>query len=86
MQPSAGLRLYPNPATTSVFVELGQLANNQQATLSIRNAAGSTVKSMKVTPSGNGIKVDISSLTPGVYIMSVTGEGLNSTQKFLKVN
>jgi hypothetical protein len=44
------------------------------------------VKSMKVTLSGNGIKVDVSSLAPGVYIMSITGEGLNSTQKFLKVN
>ncbi|MCU7550616.1 Ig-like domain-containing protein [Chitinophagaceae bacterium LB-8] len=86
MSASASLRLYPNPASSTIYVDLNGLTNNQPAKLTIYNMAGSMVKSMPVTLSGNNIKVDISTLVPGTYLLSVAGEGINSTQKFQKVD
>ncbi|MCU7550615.1 right-handed parallel beta-helix repeat-containing protein [Chitinophagaceae bacterium LB-8] len=86
MSASASLHLYPNPASSTIYVDLNGLANNQPAKLTIYNMAGSMVKSMPVTLSGNNIKVDISTLVPGTYLLSVAGEGINSTQKFQKID
>ncbi|MCU7550618.1 Ig-like domain-containing protein [Chitinophagaceae bacterium LB-8] len=86
MSSSTSLRLYPNPATSTINVDLNGLANNQPAKLTIYNMAGSIVKSMPVTLSGNNIKVDISTLAHGMYLLKIAGEGIDSTQKFQKID
>jgi hypothetical protein len=82
---TATMSLYPNPATSSIYVQLSGMVSNQPAKLTIYNLAGSTVKTMPVTLSGSNIKVDITSLAPGTYILTLAGEGFNKTQKFLKI-
>ncbi|MCU7550617.1 Ig-like domain-containing protein [Chitinophagaceae bacterium LB-8] len=86
MNASASLRLYPNPASSTIYVDLNGLTNNQPAKLTIYNMAGSMVKSMPVTLSGNNIKVDISTLVPGTYLLTVAGEGINNSQRFQKID
>jgi hypothetical protein len=82
---SAGFRVYPNPAEDKIFVAFdAAMSNHESANLTIRNTAGSLVKSMPVTLSGNGIEVDITALTPGTYVLTITGSSFNKSQKFLK--
>jgi hypothetical protein len=82
---SDGFRLYPNPAVDKMFVAFdASMSNNKRANLMISNIAGNVVKNMPVTLSGNGIEVDITSLTPGTYVLTITSNSFIKSQKFLK--
>lgn len=78
MEQGASVRVYPNPATNEIQVEInpafGTLRN-----LTVYNLLGQTLLSQKDT------KIDISSLNPGVYILTLTNDnGQKITSRFLK--
>ncbi|MBK6834922.1 MAG: VCBS repeat-containing protein [Bacteroidetes bacterium] len=71
---SAGLKnsftkIYPNPASTMLTVEL-QALNGEQAQIAIKNMLGQSVYLTKTNQAKNDIKVD--ELNAGVYFVEVT--------------
>ncbi len=70
---------YPNPVSSSLTLNLGTAQN---ANVTIFDAAGRTV----LTENMNGISksFDVSSLTAGVYFVSVSGNEFSTTKKFIK--
>lgn len=77
-------RLFPNPALSKVSIELNSLLSNQKVNLVIRNLAGSTMKDIPLTLTGRLIEVDVSFLTPGMYILSISGTDFIQSKKFIK--
>ncbi len=66
----AGVQVYPNPATDYLFVT-GKNINRYE----IQNVAGQTIKSKNVN--GQNIQINVSDLTPGIYMLRVyTDKGI----------
>lgn len=73
-----GIRLYPNPATTTL--NLGNLQQNAQ--ISIFSMDGKLVKQQNITTSESTI--DIEDFPKGVYLLKVNNKEINMVQKFIK--
>jgi hypothetical protein len=71
-----GLKMYPNPAKNNLFIET---ALNSDINVSIINVLGKEVINSKVSNNA----VNISGLTPGMYIVKITEEGKTSTKKLI---
>jgi hypothetical protein len=71
-----GLKMYPNPAKNNLFIET---ALNSDINVSIINVLGKEVINSKVSNNA----VNISGLTPGMYIVKITEEGNTSTKKLI---
>lgn len=77
--------LYPNPATSSTAVRFS-LKNNSNVTISINNILGQEVATMdlgKVAAAKYDYNVDLSTLTPGMYTVSVKAGNSVQTQKLM---
>jgi len=73
--------IYPNPANEVIYINSsGQLMRN--ASISIYDAAGRSVKNQKIKYENEPI--DIRSLTPGVYIVSILHGEQDIRKKFIK--
>lgn len=72
------VQIFPNPAMH--FVDIKNVAGYDR--LSISNMNGQTVVSKKI--SGNQDRVDISHLTPGVYVVLLSGDGNQQKLKLVK--
>ncbi len=73
---SAGIEVYPNPATYNLTIE-----SEQQAVVEIINIQGQLVK----TYAANGkTNIDVSAFPSGVYLVEVKMEKGISVQKFIK--
>ncbi|MEO6327976.1 MAG: Ig-like domain-containing protein [Ginsengibacter sp.] len=79
-------QLSPNPATKYIQLNFEKLQTYKKANLSIISLSGSILKTIPFVPSNNKIKLDISSLMPGMYIMRVSNENYMVTKKFIKLN
>ncbi|MEO6454389.1 MAG: Ig-like domain-containing protein, partial [Ginsengibacter sp.] len=79
-------QLSPNPATNSIQINFESLQSYQKANLSIMDLSGSLLKTLPLVLSNNKIKVDISSLSPGTYIMRISNDKFIINKKFMKVN
>ncbi|WP_396198137.1 T9SS type A sorting domain-containing protein [Flavobacterium sp.] len=71
-----GLKMYPNPAKNNLFIET---ALNSDINVAIVDVLGKEVINSKVSNSA----VNISGLTPGMYIVKITEEGKTSTKKLI---
>lgn len=77
----AGLRsikLYPNPATTVLNIQLPDNAAFEMQKVSVVNMLGQTVHS------GNGTTIDISTFAPGVYQILLSTDKGDWNGKFIK--
>jgi hypothetical protein len=86
---SLGLKLYPVPATTSTnlkFINMPPM--NELYNLSIWNTEGVLISSIKETGQNifHGIKIDISNLSAGSYVIKVASKQNVEAIKFLKGN
>jgi hypothetical protein len=73
-------KLYPQPATTEVFLEAPQL--RYPATICIHNLQGPLLSQQQITTAGKPIST--ANLPAGLYLLSVTDAGGNSgVQKLL---
>jgi hypothetical protein len=82
--PVANLRLYPNPASTSVTMDI-QLANNVKLDISILNTVGQTVYSTVVSgiAGNNTVELNLDNLTSGLYFYQIkAGNSKAITKKF----
>ncbi|MEY4278951.1 MAG: Secretion system C-terminal sorting domain [Bacteroidota bacterium] len=86
---SLGLILYPIPATTSTnlkFINMPPM--NELYNLSIWNTEGVLISSRKETGQNifHGIKIDISNLSAGSYVIKIASKQNVDAIKFLKGN
>lgn len=80
----AAAKLYPNPATSMITVQLGSQLNGNTATLSIVDMQGKVVLQRSVNISGNSLPVDITALSKGSYILTLTNNMEKVNLKFIK--
>lgn len=76
--------LYPNPAKSEIIVAING-TENSDSELRAFNTFGQVVLTQKVTlnTGSNEIKLDISNLSSGIYLISVSGNG-QSPMRFVK--
>lgn len=70
------ISIYPNPATNELFIEG---VNQIDATMSIANAYGTTIKTFK----GTDRAIDLSGFTNGVYYIIINDHGVWRREKIL---
>lgn len=81
-QLNSNLSVYPNPATDFLNINISN-ANFKNLNLSINTVSGQQI--MNTNMSGNNTKINIESLSSGVYFVNISNEnGLNKTVKFVK--
>ena len=74
--------VYPNPATDLLNINISN-ANFKNLNVSINTVSGQQI--MNTNMSGNNTKINIESLSSGVYFVNISNEnGLNKTVKFVK--
>lgn len=78
-----GVAVYPNPAASHLFVSFSD-ARTGPAVITIRNAAGSVVRSVNANLEANGARVDVSGLLTGNYIITVSQGAYQVSRKFQK--
>jgi len=78
-EPSAGINVYPNPAHNQLTVAFSNI-KAKDAIYQVYNLMGQTVLSgtLKTTTS----KIDLSSLSAGMYMLSVQAGNARYTEKF----
>jgi hypothetical protein len=76
------LIIYPNPATNSIILDLTTLPVTKNSQLNIINALGQTV--YQSTVNTQRFSVDVSSLNPGVYFLSINDGEREMRGKFIK--
>jgi len=82
---SADIRLFPNPASSVIYLQPGDFFKGaDHATISIVNAAGSVVKTASVSTSDNNIHIDISALNRGFYLLTMSNGKAIISRKFIK--
>lgn len=67
--------LYPNPASSIVFLEM-----DEEATMALYDLSGRMVRDF---PKGNYKKITISDLDPGIYLLWVSAAGKNEVRKLI---
>lgn len=76
--PAALFSIYPNPATTTITVEVSEINSE----LFLYNLAGQLLIQTSLVQSGSTI--DISFLPPGIYIIRLAGDSIIKTIKLVK--
>ena len=66
---NVGVHIYPNPANTEVSIQILDLKNLDNASISLLNSIGQIVSSQPIN--GEITKVDVSTLANGVYYVQV---------------
>lgn len=82
------LQIYPNPASGDVNFELN-LANNSDVTILIRDINGREVLRSAVedvSSTQDKVQTNVAKLQPGVYIVTVSGDGFKRTGRLLKTD
>nr|WP_234462508.1 T9SS type A sorting domain-containing protein [Adhaeribacter terrigena] len=84
-QTPAALRLYPNPASETLHLEL-ETSQPENAQIQIRDLAGRDVLSLKkqLQAGPNKLTCEIEKLPAGFYILSVQGKEQTQQIKFIK--
>lgn len=72
--------IYPNPSNSILNVSLGSFVDN--SIIHVYDVQGRTVKVVNVFE--NDIKLDVSDLMSGMYVVKLTSNGISTTKKFIK--
>jgi hypothetical protein len=76
-------KVYPNPASSQVLVDLGDF-DGQNVAISLINQLGQLVKRNEVTVSGSPIEIDVTDLRAGFYTVNVrTAAGVSKSMKLV---
>ena len=78
------MRIYPNPAMESVNIQVAS-SKNEQVRLTISNLLGQVVytESTQLYNGINYMKVNVSNLKSGVYVVNVKSNSGSTTQKLI---
>ena len=80
------ISMYPNPADNQLFVTISGSEAGESMLLTVVDQMGREVKSMNITAIGANHReeVKMDDLMPGMYIVRVNGENVNTTKKIVK--
>ncbi len=79
---SEKIKIYPNPATNKLFIDLQQLTNLQNTTISIYDIQGKLI--LQQTIAQTQTVLNICSFAKGVYMVKVSNEIHSMIYKFVK--
>lgn len=79
----AGISVFPNPASGQVFL---QLPGSGRYDLAVYDLSGRLVARQNVTADQSPVRIDVSSMSDGMYVAEVTFEGKKERAKFLVKN
>lgn len=84
VNPMTAARVYPNPATTTLNVELNA-SQNSDVNMSVFNIMGQKVaeKNATVNTGINTLSINTNELSSGVYFVTVKANGFDKTMKFV---
>ena len=77
-------KLFPNPASNYLNLQLTQLAANAEIKVSLYNVLGQEIKHEQVKYNGQGFGLNLTDLTAGVYVIKVEAQGKVFTRNFVK--
>lgn len=78
-----GVHIYPNPATQRLFIDWGK-GNSSKLLISLRSIEGSVILAESSVVMSHHQVLDISTLSPGLYILQVsTDKGIIHTEKII---
>lgn len=78
--PANDLKVFPNPANDHVSIITG---NTQVSQLDVVDVSGKLVKTMNFTNNSGRIDLDVTALSPGIYMMRLHTEAGISTRKLV---
>lgn len=79
------LQIYPNPVVDELKINLSSI--DRDYTCFIYNQTGQMIKEYLIEEGSAGtLNINTSTLTPGMYYVSINSDGLTVTKKFLKVD
>lgn len=78
--PRLNMRVYPNPTSGNLYIDLGQF-NSNSVQISIANVLGSEVKRSVVNGYSNELAIDLGDLNAGIYMVTVKTDLGSSTQR-----
>ncbi len=74
--------IFPNPATKNVTIVLNEVAR-EELQLRMINQLGQVVLTKQITKGTQLIKIDLQTLSPGIYVLSLTSHNLLWTNKMV---
>ena len=77
------LRAYPNPATSEVRIDYS--TNNSNSRLVVFNMTGNKVSETALAESEGSVRIDVSTISAGVYMYGIENNGKISNIKKLVV-
>ena len=79
------LSIYPNPANNNITLSGGIITQGGTKNIVVIGHTGSVVITKTVTLNGEeGININIESLAKGIYLLSISQEGLRSSIHLIK--
>lgn len=78
------LKLYPNPASDVLTVEVPELLQKGRFLVKVTNISGNVVYEQTYTGHMQSLSIDVDFLLPGIYFIWLEGEGSRSLGRFLK--
>jgi hypothetical protein len=80
---SEQIRCFPNPCENDLNIYIG--GQDREVQITMFNLNGSQVVSMPLQPDGNReVKLDLSGLSAGIYLVQVNGNTVNQQAKIVK--
>lgn len=84
MDDATMMAIYPNPATESLHITLGGSGDNSPVQANIYDVNGKLVKTSRWINNHSIQKIELGSLTPGVYMLRVISKNDNTVWRFIK--
>ena len=82
---SLSLKVFPNPASRTMFVSANNLPQNKDFIISIISLNGTVLKTIRANTSGKTVGVNISSLNAGVYTIKAQSGSIIINKQFVKL-
>jgi hypothetical protein len=80
----ATVRVFPNPASTSVTVYVNTSARNEDVRVSVLNNMGQVIQQTKLEKDANSLSIDVRLLPEGRYLVRLsTNSGFTEVQPFI---
>lgn len=78
------IRVMPNPALNFVNISSENFLSNELLTIRLVDIQGKTIRQMKTDFSNKNIQIEVSGLTPGIYLILVQSGIKQCSAKFIK--
>ena len=78
------VNIFPNPTTNELTIDNGELKIEQIEIYNVLGEKRLTLSRVLGAQRGEGLRIDVSSLAPGIYFVKLHGENQERVAKFVK--